>query len=424
MPYLENRMQYYFRSKFLIAILLMTLFVLSACRKDEPASDDEQSGAASAAENAGQVEADNTPTSVFIASTATVIGSGLGLPPTSTISAPPTPTPLPTTEVAEPTPSEDLNALDGLRNPLTGELVEDPALLERRPLAIKISNAPALWVRPQSGLNDADLVFEHITEGALTRFTMIVYGKTPPDVGPIRSARLIDLELPTMYDASLVYSGTSIGVGQKLFNTEQWPRVLRAHEAGYYRTGANKPFEHTLYANPAALWEVLDDKGLNNAPEFSTNLTFAIEPPDGGTPASEVDVQLATELVEWNYDPESGRYLRWAAGQPILDANYGEQVSAANVVIVTANHVEDQNICEQVTNGVCVALSIEAQIWGSGPVTIFRDGQRYDGTWERISSEDMFTFYDDAGDPIPLQIGNSWIQVMPTWYDNPVTSTP
>jgi hypothetical protein len=402
-----------------IAILMLSL---AACSKDEPTPETEVNAGTSVSETEDQSEEEITPTSAFVPPTATVIGSGLGLPATSTISAPPTPTPVPTTEV-EPTPTET-NELEGLRNPLTGELVEDPATLERRPLAIKISNAPALWVRPQSGLSDADLVFEHITEGALTRFTMIVYGKTPPDVGPIRSARLIDLELPSMYDASLVYSGTSNGVGQKLFATEHWSRVLRPHELGYYRTGANKPFEHTLYANPASLWEVLESRELNNPPEFNTNLAFSIEPPPDGEPAREVDVQYATELVEWNYDSETGRYLRWAAGQPILDANYGEQVSAANVVVVTANHVEDGNICEQVANGVCVALSIEAQIWGSGPVTIFRDGQRYDGTWERAGTKDMFTFYDANGDPLPLQVGNSWIQVMPTWYDNPVTSIP
>ena len=107
-----------------------------------------------------------------------------------------------------------------------------------------------------------------------------------------------------------------------------------------------------------------------------------------------------------------------------MDANYGEQVSAANVLAVTATHVEDANICEQVTNGLCVALSVEAQIWGSGPVTIFRDGQRYEGTWERSEIKDMFTFYDADGKPIPLQVGNSWVQVMPTWYDDPVTSIP
>jgi hypothetical protein len=307
------------------------------------------------------------------------------------------------------------------RNPLTGEEVEDVANLQRRPLAIKISNAPARWVRPQSGFNDADLVFEHISEAGITRFTMIVYGRTPPDVGPIRSARLIDLELPAMYDAALIYSGSSEGVRQKLLSSDFRPRIIFPTEPGYYRTGADKPIEHTLYGRPVTLWEVLDGKGLNTRPAFSTNMTFSEEAPPGGEPASDFIVDYNWTLVEWKYDAEIGRYRRWADGEVHSDANTGEQVMAANVVVILANHVEDPNICEQVNNGACAAYSIVAQIWGTGPAVVFRDGMRYDATWQRINRNDLLTFYNQDGEPLPLQIGNTWFQVVPTWYTDPLT---
>ncbi|MFN2276422.1 MAG: DUF3048 domain-containing protein, partial [Candidatus Promineifilaceae bacterium] len=122
-----------------------------------------------------------------------------------TIAAPPTIAPLPTSTGVSTEAANDEGIISEFgddRNPLTGELVSDPANLQRRPLAVKLSNAPAVYTRPQSGLNDADLVFEHTTEGNLTRFTAIIYGKTPPRLGPVRSARLIDIELPAMYDAA------------------------------------------------------------------------------------------------------------------------------------------------------------------------------------------------------------------------------
>jgi hypothetical protein len=279
-------------------------------------------------------------------------------------------------------------------------------------------------VRPQSGFNDADLVFEHITEAGITRFTMIIYGKTPPDVGPIRSARLIDLQLPAMYDAAFVYSGSSNGVGEKLFASDFRPRILQGTEPGYYRTGADKPFEHTLYANPVTLWQALDGKELNTRPNFATYMAFSDEAPGGGTPASRANVDYGWTFIEWVYDPISGRYLRTTDGEPHLDANTGDQVRAANVVVILANHVEDVNICEQVTNGVCSHFSVEAQIWGSGPAILFRDGQRYDATWQRIGRNDMLTLHDDSGAPIPLQIGNTWFQVIPTYYQDPVSVVP
>jgi hypothetical protein len=308
------------------------------------------------------------------------------------------------------------------RNPLTGEIVSDPANLQRRPLAVKLSNAPAIYTRPQSGLNDADLVFEHTTEGNLTRFTAIFYSKTPPRVGPVRSARLIDIELPAMYDAALAYSGSSNGVAAKLQNSDFQDRILYAWEKGYYRTGEDKPIEHTLYATPELLWEALDDLGMNNPPNFTTTNVFSEDPPGGGTPASAFNLDYNWTLVNWRYDPASGRYLRWADGEPHLDGNTLEQVSAANVIVIAPYHAYDATICEQInTDGTCAAQSVEVQLWGSGGGAVFRDGQRYDVTWERLARTDSLTFKDSEGNPFPLKVGNSWVQVVPTWLENPLT---
>jgi hypothetical protein len=365
----------------------------------------------------------------------TVLPSPTTLHPAATMAIPPTITPRPTatgvsvveaTAPAEATPVVLLTAADfgDNRNPLTGELVEDPAVLDRRPLVIKISNAPALYVRPQSGLNEADLAFEHLAEGFTTRFTLVVYGQTPPSVGPIRSARLIDLELPAMYDAALIYSGTSVGVGQRLNRSDFWNRVLRSNEPGYYRTGANKPFEHTLYGTPETFWDVLEGRGENQRPVFTSNMAFHEIAPSGGQATDSVTVSYRSTVVDWRYDSETNRYFRWSDDAPHLDANDGQQVSAANVLMIYAYHVEDASICEQISNGQCVALTIEIQVWGSGPAIILRDGQRYEATWRRENRSDMFTFYDQGGNPFPLQIGNSWFQIVTNWVRDPVSYTP
>jgi hypothetical protein len=351
-------------------------------------------------------------------------------PPAPTVTLPPVEATSTATATVETTPTPAKINLRGEAdfaddiNPLTGEQVGDPDLLDRRPLAVKISNAPAKWVRPQSGLNDADLVFEHITEAGITRFTIIVYGETPPKVGPIRSARLIDLELPAMYDASLAYSGSSEGVRQKLLNADFRPRILFAYEPGYYRTGEDKPTEHTFYGKPETFWSVLEEKGLNQRPAFNTFMTFHSDPPEDGQPANEAIVDYDWTIINWHFDGMTGRYRRWTDGQKHLDANTDEQVSAANVVVILAGHIEDHNICEQYYNGVCTSYSVQPQIFGAGPAVIFRDGQRYDVTWQREGRYDMFTFVDEDGQPFPLKPGNTWFQVIPVWYDNPVASNP
>jgi hypothetical protein len=303
------------------------------------------------------------------------------------------------------------------RNRLTGELVDDPSVLQRRPIAVKISNAPARWTRPQSGLSEADLVFEHLTEGSITRFTAIFYGSTPAKVGPVRSARLIDLELPAMYDAALAYSGSSIGVSHKLFDSDFRTRIIRTNTLGYYRTGENKPYEHTLYATPAQLWETLSERGENREPLFDSAVAFSQLPPVGGRPAQSATVRYRDfSTIEWRHDQKSGLYLRWSDGQEHLDANNDNQIGASNVVILFARHEQDRTICEYQREGRCLAFSTEIALLGEGRAILLRDGRAYEVIWQRTTRHQMLTFVDERGETFPLQIGKTWFQVVPTDY--------
>ena len=347
--------------------------------------------------------------------------------PADTATPFPTVTAVPTTE---PTPLVALllagpDDFGTDRNPLTGEIVAEPANLLRRPLAIKVSNSPPQYARPQNGLSQADLVFEHVTETDITRFTAIFYSQTPPDIGPVRSARLIDKELPAMYDAALAMSGAHPVVSQRLHGSDIGDRILRSHETGFYRTGEDKPWEHTLHADPTGLWQAMDAHGINRPPQFTSWMTFSSLPPLGGAAANRVQIAYDTyTLVEWVYDPANGRYWRSSDGEPTIDANNGEQISAANVILLTAVHAQDKSICLTHSDGICSSWPLEIQIWGQGEAIILRDGKQFPVTWLRENRSDMFTFVDDEGNVVPLQIGNSWFQVLPHYYENPITISP
>lgn len=374
------------------------------------------------------------PTNALATAEAVVAATISPVPATATTAAtlPPPAVVTPDATLAPPTPAitatpdalvlaADAAAFAG-RNPLTGEAVANPDDLNRRPIAVKLANAPADYTRPQAGLNDADIIFEHWTEGAVTRFTAIFYDTVPPTVGPVRSARLIDLELPAMYDAMLAFSGASVGVNQRLNASDFSDRLLRAAEPGFYRTGdTTKPFEHTLYIRMADLWTAVEAKGLNTAPHFGTYNAFSETPPPGGSPATKIDISYKTEEIEWVWDEDIAQYRRWMDFKEHLDANTEEQVTVSNVIYLTPYHVQDANICEQINDGVCAALSIEIQLWGNGPAIVFRDGQRYDVTWHRDGRNDQLTFTDAQGNPFPLQIGQSWVQLVPGYIPNSLT---
>jgi hypothetical protein len=302
-------------------------------------------------------------------------------------------------------------------NPLTGLPVADPAALERCPLAIKISNSPAV-VRPQAGLDQADLVFEHYAEGGVTRLTAVYLGQTPSMVGSVRSGRLIDLEIPAMFKALFVYSGTSAGVGRKYAASDLWPdQLARPGTAGaaFYRRDLPKALEHTLFVNPTALWAEAERRGISERQDLR-GMTFDPDPPPGGGAAREVDIlyRAGISQVHWVFNPSDGRYRRWQGGSNHREELTGAQLSAANVIVVAANHV-DTDILEDTWGGG--HWSIEIQIWGEGPVSIFRDGRRYDGIWRRQDRHDLLSFWTkDGSQRIPLKPGNSWFQMVPLGF--------
>ena len=342
-------------------------------------------------------------------------------PATPTPIAMPTTAALPTPEVTLTPPTADLIGPDQIPanvNPLTGETVADAAVLAHRPLAIKVSNSSAV-VRPQSGLNNADLVFEHYAEGGITRFTAVFYGKGAELVGPIRSGRLIDLEIPKMYDAAFAYSGSSAPVRDLVRGSSFFDRVISpdfGHD-GFWRDyeigNPNKPGWETLYTDTDTLRRLLQQRGLDAAPQLPANMAFNEAPPANGAAVSSISIQYLGTNVFWQYDAGSQRYLRWVDGEAHLDANSNQQLRFRNVIAVAANHVDTLILEDEVAGG---HYSIEIQLWGEGPVSIFRNGQRYDGRWRRSDASHMITFYDMDGNVIPLAPGNTFFQVVPLGF--------
>lgn len=335
------------------------------------------------------------------------------LPPTPTATPEPTATPLPPGVIGPDSYPADVN-------PLTGLTVEDPSVLERRPLLIKISNAPPV-VRPQSGLSKADMIFEHYAEGGWTRFTALFYSQGGDHIGSVRSVRLIDLQLTPAYDGILIFSGGSLGVIDTLRLAPIYPKNVISPQFGYAepqfvrfpREGL--PFEHTLFADTEMLWNVVTEREINRRPELSQpGLSFSALPPEGGTPASSVHLAYARTSITWHYDPVSSRYLRWTDSVPHNDALTGRQLSFANVIVISTFH-EQQVLFEEKYFGEEESLYIELQ--GEGPVTLLRDGQAYEGRWMREGEEDQFTFYGMGDQPLFLKPGQTFFQIIRTGFE-------
>ncbi len=340
-------------------------------------------------------------------------------PAIPTATAEPSPTPIPT---YGPT------GFPADVNPLTGLRVDDPAVLNRRPLLIKVSNFPAV-VRPQNGLSFADHVWEHVVEGfRYTRLTAVFYSQTPQSVGSVRSGRLPDLELVPMYQGIYFASGFSSNQHdpngpprmRELMRAADWfPRNFSA-DFGYGEPYAVRfslkgvAYEHTLFAIPAELWKLAEEKGLNQRPVLEPGLAFSTAVPLDGIPTTSLIIDYPADgpKNEWRYDESSGCWLHWVDDVPLNDFLTNQQLAFENVVIVYAEHYEADFLEYQ--SGSSGLYSVGAVMQGEGNAVLLRDGQRFNVTWRRPNRDSMMQFFDAEGNVIPFKPGKTWFNLVAT----------
>jgi hypothetical protein len=298
-------------------------------------------------------------------------------------------------------------------NPLTGLAVDDQALLHRRPLMVRVGND--VEARPQVGLNEADIVYEELVEWWVTRFSAIYLSQDLDTIAPIRSVRLINLQLAPQYQAGLVHSGGSDPVRWQLSKTKITDLDEYFNQSLYFYR-ENEDWATRLAFDAVLAREYLLDEGLERDVGlrgfvFSQKLDLADLPEEAVDDAKEVIIPYPPQTSEakWVYDEDSGRYLRFTTGEPMEDSD-GNQISAANVIIYFAEH-QDTDIVEDI-NG---ATSVNIIVNGFGTAWLVRDGKVLKGNWETNGQQTPNFIFND-GRPMPLKRGNTWIEVAPLFY--------
>lgn len=286
--------------------------------------------------------------------------------------------------------------------PLTGLPAPSADAVAVRPLSVKIENSSQ--ARPQTGLNEADVVYESIAEGGITRFNAIFHSKTPEVVGPVRSARLSDLWIVPQYHAIFFFSGASYRVNREV-RRAGLPNM--SEDAGvskpYYRS-SSRSAPHNLYLKLPEGRRDAAARGIKTTwkPRYlnfskSTESTIAV---------SSVTIPLSdANTTSWRWDAGSGVYLRSTNGRTHTDAETGEQLSAKNVVVMWAVHTP-------ASRDVAGSTTYDIQLGGSGRASVFRDGVRVDGTWEATRDAPPVLRAQD-GTIIRLAPGRTWFEVVP-----------
>jgi hypothetical protein len=297
----------------------------------------------------------------------------------------------------------------GSRCPLTGVPTSGASVPQRPALAVKVDNYPQ--ARPQSGLDQADIVFEEPVEGGITRLVAVFQCQSPALIGPIRSARAVDVPIlgqlgrPILIHVGGINPVLSLLQNGNLIDDDLFYRgAIAQHIPGRYA-----PYD--TYVSAAAAW------GLNTADTTPPPALFTYSStPPAGTPVTSIHIPFTgTNNTLWTWNASSGHWLLSYSGRPATVAN-GGQIATTNLVVQTV-HVTYGPWLENDVGG----LEVQSQLTGSGPLTVLRDGVAITGTWQRATVKDPTTLTASNGSPIALQPGQTWVEIVPSTV--PVTTT-
>ncbi|HEY2814401.1 MAG TPA: DUF3048 domain-containing protein [Acidimicrobiales bacterium] len=284
--------------------------------------------------------------------------------------------------------------------PLTG-LPTGAGPATRPALSIKIDNiSDAL---PQSGLNQADIVYEALVEGGLTRLFAVFQSQDADPVGPIRSARPVDADLLDQLGGGIfAYSGAA--PGEIAPSQDHSGATLISNDDGvsaFYRAhGKSAP--HNVYASTANLYQAGADAGDHSA---APPQLFHYGPATPGTPVTQADVPLGERSsATWHWNTLSGTWDRDQNGKPDLLED-GSQIDANNVLVMSVP-IEGSGVFD--VTGVEDPLVV---VIGQGPCWLLRDGQLVPGTWSRPATTAPTTFTDSTGAQFVFAPGRTFVEL-------------
>ncbi len=288
--------------------------------------------------------------------------------------------------------------------PLTGELV-DPAVAERRPLAVVIENHTE--ARPQSGYLDADIVYETLAEGGITRTLAIFQSKESKEVGPVRSAREYFVDWATELNAIFTHVGGSADA-LDLIAKIKTPDLNQFYNADSFWRSSDRYAPHNVYTTTEKLLSRAKSNGLETSTKV-TPLSFKKEAESKDRTAGQqiaIDFSGYDYNVGYTYDLTSNTYFRSIAKIPAKDRLSGTQIAPKNVIVYFTSTVPYINY--EGAQGVRIGLNGKA-----GKGYFFQDGKTIPITWSKASRSAQTKYLDESGKEIRLNPGQTWIEVVP-----------
>lgn len=285
--------------------------------------------------------------------------------------------------------------------PLTG-LPVTPEELSLRPIAVMIDNFAT--ARPQSGLMNAEIVYEMPAEGGITRYMAIFHHQDTEKIGPVRSARSYFIDKAMEYNAVYVHCGGSPEALGDIQTLKIDSLNELKGESNFWRVRDRK-MPHNLYTNTKFTREVMAAKKFDNEKwSYSMNISNDFVNLDGKITNDFVIDYKQNYKVGYQYDQDKKIFYRTINGIRLKDKETGTEITTVNIIVekISAQVVDDKG-------------RLDLSDVGQGSGYFLTGGKLIEIKWSKESREAKTEYTDLKGNPIQLNKGNTWIQIVPDY---------
>lgn len=306
--------------------------------------------------------------------------------------------------------SEAVSSDRGAQNPITGEYNFDESAVGTRPYAIMVSNIKIAL--PQYGIGSADMCYEVLAEGGITRIMAVFADKSKvAKTGPVRSVRDYYVDLAEGINAILVHFGGS-PKGYEVINSYGTDDIdgMTASAAFEQDTAlaASKGREHSFFTRSKLLTPVLKNKKYKTSQKDYTMFKFAAENSSAnmseGVKASSVSVSFSGYCTAtFEYNKKTKKYLKGQFGEKHIDNNTKKQISVKNVFVLKTSVSQ---IAGDKSGRIKVDLS-------SGEGKYISNGKMIDIKWKKGDHDSMLKYYTEDGSELKINRGKSWVCIIP-----------
>ena len=286
--------------------------------------------------------------------------------------------------------------------PFTGERVADEITM--RPVLVTINNHPQ--ARPQSGLAQADVVYEMLAEGDVTRFLALYQSELPETLGPIRSARSYFIDIAKGLDAFYIAHGYSPEAKTMLDNHVVDHMNGMQYDGTYFKRSSERKAPHNSYITGENLLDGAEKVGASIL--YQKKVAYPFYDGDDsvkiGVQANEVAIKYSnsgTFNSHYVYDGQTNRYTRFSANVQTVDYVTKQPIQLANILFFEMPHrVIDNEGRRDIT------------ITGSGKAYVFQAGTMREIQWE--NTDGLLIAVEEDGSEVKLVPGKTWIHFVPT----------